>query len=480
MGQYEEGEDNTNILKKGTGTAKAIVVICFFLFLFAITTFPHMKIDNSHSKIEYGEKYQGNDYQASNLFVNLKSKVKISDNIDVQKVGKYQVKYQVKYLFWNKTVTKDIEVIDSVKPELTLENEEAIRMCPKTDIKNYNFHYKATDNYDGDITDKVEITEVNNKAIFKVADSSKNETIKEKNIIREDKEKPSIVLKGHKVVRLKVGGSYQEEGYTATDNCDGNLTDKVKIKNNVNYKKSGIYQIEYSVTDSSNQTTKTIRKIIISEKGATSGGIIYLTFDDGPSKSITPKLLDILKEEKVKATFFVINHNSSLDYLIKREYDEGHTVALHSYTHNYKTVYSSKEAYFNDLKKIGDKVKRITGKESKIIRFPGGSSNTVSRRYQKRIMSYLVKEVQKRGYRYYDWNVSSGDAGDVYTKQAVYQSVISGLSHNKNNVVLMHDYENNTKTLNAIRDIIHYGKANGYKFAVIDETTPQIKHGVNN
>ena len=122
----------------------------------------------------------------------------------------------------------------------------------------------------------------------------------------------------------------------------------------------------------------------------------------------------------------------------------------------------------------------MTQVESKIIRFPGGSSNTISKRYQIGIMSYLTKEVVNRGYLYYDWNVDSEDAGRCVGKDAncIYSHVTSNLSLNKCNMVLMHDIKWNTA--NALKDIIHYGKNNGYHFAKITEQTPMIKQGVNN
>jgi len=123
---------------------------------------------------------------------------------------------------------------------------------------------------------------------------------------------------------------------------------------------------------------------------------------------------------------------------------------------------------------------KITGIESKIMRFPGGSSNTVSKSYSKGIMTYLSNEVLNRGYHYFDWNVSSLDAGGAKTKEQVYKNVVNNLKFNRANIVLMHDFENNYKTLNALSDIIDYGLANGYEFLSIDMTTPLVRHGVNN
>ena len=211
-------------------------------------------------------------------------------------------------------------------------------------------------------------------------------------------------------------------------------------------------------------------------------GVIYLTFDDGPNNTITKQILDILKEENVKATFFVTNKGS--DSIIKREYNEGHTVALHTASHEYSKVYSSVDNYFKDLDLVQARVKRITGVESKIIRFPGGSSNTVSRNYDKgiKIMTILTSEVLNRGYKYYDWNVDSGDAGNCVSasnkSNCVYKNVTKNLSKKRSNIVLMHDIKSYTK--DALRDIIAYGKANGYTFKAITTDTTMITQRVNN
>ena len=204
---------------------------------------------------------------------------------------------------------------------------------------------------------------------------------------------------------------------------------------------------------------------------------IALTFDDGPHPRYTPQILKILKKYNVKATFFVTNKGP--DELIKREYDEGHTVALHTASHDYAILYASDEAYFNDLYSVQDRVKRITGYESKIIRFPGGSSNTISRKYSDGIMSRLTREVQNRGFRYYDWNVSSGDAaGGSPAPSQIYNNVVNALRYDRVNMVLMHDIKSYTR--DALRDIIRYGKENGYTFEKITMDTDMITQRVNN
>ena len=185
------------------------------------------------------------------------------------------------------------------------------------------------------------------------------------------------------------------------------------------------------------------------------------------------KLLNILKEYNVKATFFVTG-NGNREY-IKKAYNEGHSIGIHTYSHVYKNVYASEEAYFNDLEKVQKIIKEQTGEESRLVRFPGGSSNTVSR-FNKGIMTRLSKELERRGYKYFDWNVSSSDTVKSNSDD-IANTVIRRLKKG-NNVVLQHD----TKyySVKAVRKIIEYGLANGYTFAKLDVTSPTVHHGINN
>ena len=125
-------------------------------------------------------------------------------------------------------------------------------------------------------------------------------------------------------------------------------------------------------------------------------------------------MLDLLDEEQVKATFFVINKSDDLDYLIKREYQSGHAIGLHSYSHA--------DSYFKDLYLIRNKVLSITGSLSNLVRFPGGSSNTISRNYSRGLMTKLTKEVENRGVDYFDWKISSGDATGRLSQKRIYKN----------------------------------------------------------
>ena len=212
----------------------------------------------------------------------------------------------------------------------------------------------------------------------------------------------------------------------------------------------------------------------IEPTGAT--GTIYLTFDDGPGE-YTAKLLDILRQYRVKATFFVTSAGD--DELIGREYQDGHAIGLHTASHNYAYIYSNVDNFMADLDRVAERVKSITGQETRLMRFPGGSSNTVSRRYDHgaRIMSELTQLVEERGYTYFDWNVASGDTDGLKSAEAVAERVINALKPG-DNVVLQHDVKE--YSVAAVPQIIEYGYKNGYTFRALDVQSFAAHHGVNN
>lgn len=205
--------------------------------------------------------------------------------------------------------------------------------------------------------------------------------------------------------------------------------------------------------------------------------VVYLTFDDGPSSN-TPEILKVLNKYHVKATFFVIGiNNTKYQKYIKKAYLSGHAIGLHSYNHSYKN-YKSVKKYFEDLKKISDVVMDKTGEESKLLRFPGGSSNTISRRYKKKIMTKLTKEVTDKGYKYYDWNLDSGDADG--NNMPVDYIVNRSKSKMSEICLLMHDAKPKTNTVKALPEIIKYYKSRGYQFKTLKKTKFTCHHHINN
>ena len=305
------------------------------------------------------------------------------------------------------------------------------------------------------------------------SETTTNKTETEKEEVKLSKTKKTIYI-GEKYT-LKIKGTTKKAKWWKSSNTK---VATVNSKGKVTAKKKGTAEITAKVGAEKLKCTIKVKNLPSDSKSTK--GVIYLTFDDGPSATITPKVLDILKKEKVKATFFVLNYSKSNEKLIKRIVKEGHTIGIHGYSHEYSKIYKSKKAFLNNVYKLQDKIYKLTGVKTKFMRFPGGSSNTVSRHYSKGIMSLLTKEMLSRGFRYFDWNVSSGDAGGAKTSNDVYRNVTKNLSKKRGNMVLCHDFAGNTKTLNALSKIIKYAKKNGYKFKAIDKNTPMYAHGVNN
>ena len=451
------------------------LLIAFLLILLVIIVLkPRISIiGESKMKIPYNSEYNDKGATAKVLGKDISSK--------------YKVDYSVKNILPAKK-TRIVEVVDEVPPTIKLEGEEDLTICPNAKFEEPG--YTAEDEYDGDLTSSVVVDEKDESVTYTVKDSSNNSYSITRTLTRKDEEKPEISLNGGTSTVVILNTTYKDPGYTATDNCSGDITAKVTKSGSVDTTKEGTYEIKYTVSDDKGNETIVSRKVTVQKNYPQRGsnftcgeaGVIYLTFDDGPSNSTTGYLLDVLKKYNVKATFFVTNRAS--DDLIKREYDEGHAVALHTASHEYSVVYASPTAYFNDLNSVSERVERITGKKSNLIRFPGGSSNTVSRHYYSGIMSRLVNEVEAKGYTYFDWNVDSRDAETATTCSQVSSNTINGLSKTRGNVVLMHDIHTKTtkpcgNDVSAVEKVIKYGLENGYTFKTLDSSV-KCWHRTNN
>jgi peptidoglycan/xylan/chitin deacetylase (PgdA/CDA1 family) len=204
---------------------------------------------------------------------------------------------------------------------------------------------------------------------------------------------------------------------------------------------------------------------------------VYLTIDDGPSE-MTQQVLDILDKYGCKATFFVVGHNDDYFPMIAEAYKRGHTIGLHTYSHDYAYVYSSTDAYFEDLDEIGQVVKEQIGYVPCFIRFPGGSSNEISASYSAGIMSTLVDQVQDRGYQYYDWNLSVGDGSEHTTEEIIGYGTEGG--DEENIMLLCHDSATKQTTVDALPAIIEHYQSLGYTFEAINRDSWVCHHGVNN
>ena len=210
-------------------------------------------------------------------------------------------------------------------------------------------------------------------------------------------------------------------------------------------------------------------------KQTRAANMVYLTFDDGPSK-LTEDVLDVLKEKQIKATFFVMGKNLETAQgkeTLKRIVREGHAVGIHTYSHVYSRIYASVEAFLDDFYKTYSKIYDITNVKPEIFRFPGGSING----YNSTIYKELIAEMARRGFVYYDWNISSQDAAGNVTKQQVYDNVVYPSKTNTRNVVLMHDSAEKVSTLKALPEIIDELTECGYQFDVLTRNVAPIIFG---
>ncbi len=202
-------------------------------------------------------------------------------------------------------------------------------------------------------------------------------------------------------------------------------------------------------------------------------GKVYLTFDDGPGQ-YTDELLDVLAEYNVKATFFVIGRKDENSLkMYKRIVEEGHTLAMHSYTHQYEKIYSSIEAFEKDFNKLSNLLYETTGIRPKYFRFPGGSSNTVSSLPMTDFVTYL----NDNDIVYFDWNVINGDAtGKDLTKEQMIKNVMTGVRKNNNSMVLMHDTIAKDTTVKSLPKLIKKLQKENYIILPITKYTKPVQH----
>lgn len=236
---------------------------------------------------------------------------------------------------------------------------------------------------------------------------------------------------------------------------------------------SGVYEttkVEESVRDTETKAEEPAKINPVKS----SGKKVYLTFDDGPSSS-TDQILDILKDYDVKATFFVVGKTDERSVkAYQRIVEEGHTLAMHSYSHRYDEIYESKEAFARDLNSLQEYLYETTGVWPRIYRFPGGSSNTVSKVDMQELIEYLTDI----GITYFDWNVASGDAvSRTLPAETIVNNCLSGIEKQKESVILMHDASNKGTTIEALPRIIEAIQEQGDAelLPITDETVP-VQH----
>lgn len=470
-----------NVKKNLILLMSVLCIIIFIFFIFKILNKPTIEFKSQKIDVEINEKLDDPLSYIENINGGYKkSDIKVdASEVNTKKLGEYIIQYTLN----DKKYDLKVNVVDTQAPTYETKNLD-IDVGMKVDIEDVVSDIKdATKtkayfkkDYDFDKEGKHKMTVV-------VEDEAGNKTEKEIEVnIVKDTEKPE--LDGLHDLTAKVNSEVDYlSGLTAKDNRDPKPEIKVD-SSDVNLKKEGTYTVRYTVTDrSGNKATfsrniNVLKKVVAKAIPASNEKIVYLTFDDGPSAN-TKKILDILDKYNAKATFFVTGNGKKYNQYIKEAYEKGHTIGLHTYSHQYDEVYASVDAYFDDLNKIGQMVKEQIGFVPKYIRFPGGSSNTKSKHYCKGLMSTLVTEVQNRGYQYYDWNADSTDAAG--NNRPVSALVKNGTSSQAKNInLLMHDTAAKSTTVDALPQIIEHYQKLGYTFKGIDDTSFTPHHAVNN
>ena len=510
----------------------ALVIAAILIFVFGINKWKiDFKLIGESSVIsECGEPYkdQGAEAEVTGSilsFVHHPISVKVStERVNIHEPGTYVVTYSAKFMWLSASSTRDVVIVDTTPPVIELKHIDDYYTLPHHAYEEEGF--TATDNHDGDITSKVVSEEKDGHVYYTVSDQYGNKATADREIFYDDRNAPVFSFPSGEEGFLFQGQTWEDD-VQAEDDADGDVSDRVKSEGSVDTGKVGTYIITYTVSDEWGNVAKknryvTVKRVPVTADeaaaaavitpvsaqaaaaGSTAGTgstanaaagagaaaeqtakpatadpkkIIYLTFDDGPGK-YTEELLKILDDHKVLATFFVTAAYKDYQDLIGKEYNAGHSVGVHTATHEYSEIYASTDAYWADFNKMQDIIQEQTGCRTDIFRFPGGASNTVSANYSKGIMTELARQSAEKGYIYVDWNVTSGDAGDTTDSEVLYQNMMKGIHTYENSFILCHDIKD--FTIATMDRFITDALKEGYTFLPITSESKTCHHGINN
>ncbi len=399
--------------------------------------------------------------------------VESSGYVNTRVIGTYELTYSTEYLFDTYTVKRIVHVADITPPVITL--QKVMDYNPSWFTGYEEEGYLAWDDWDGDLTAQVQRIELGDRIEYRVTDSSGNEGVAVRDL--SEVAVPTLTLLGEQEVTLDACLSYEDPGFVAVDGVGRDLSEFVTQEGEVRPSVPGTYTIEYSLVNDREETvsqtrTVTVKAVEIPPAVQPGEKTIYLTFDDGPGP-YTAQLLDLLAAYDVKATFFVTCMYPEYEDLVGRAFREGHSIGVHTASHNYKKIYESEENFLDDFFSAQEMVKKQTGDYTRIFRFAGGSSNEASR-FNPGIMSRLVVLMNDLGYQFYDWHVDSMDAGGTRSSEVVAANVISACSGRTATIVLQHDTKD--YSVAAVEKIIQWGKEKGYTFKALELGAPTA-HG---
>ncbi len=404
--------------------------------------------------------------------------VEVTGQVDTDALGDYELRYTARYHLRSYSTTRLVHVADLTPPEILLEHTEGYEPTWFTGYEEEG--YSAVDDYDGDLTGRVETFYYEDRVEYRVSDAAGNEAVAVRPI-EYSLGRPEIYLNGGDTVELTARLDYQDPGYSAYDIQGNDLTGYIQTSGDVVSYRPGSYEVVYTITNALGDTVSVARTVNIVpapeiETVMPEGNVIYLTFDDGPGP-YTARLLNVLARYNAKATFFVTCIDPDYADLVGRAYREGHSIGVHSATHNYYSIYASEEAFLDDFRQTEEMIYQQTGSYTRLFRFPGGSSNTVSS-FNPGIMSRLRQIMLDMGYQYFDWDVSSGDAGETTKTTAVVDNIIGGCAGRRNTIVLQHDIKD--FSVAAVEKVLSWGARNGYTFLPLEVNSPAAHHGIAN
>lgn len=405
-------------------------------------------------------------------FVAPDDQVSVSGTVDPQIPGTYTLTYTWVQDEKTTTLKRVVNVIDRTPPQIVLDGELTQVVCPNAPYVESGVH--VSDTVDSNVARSLRIRLEGHQVVYTATDASGNTATATRTLLRQDLEAPVMTFKGYDTMSVPLNTVFRDPGIRVSDNC-GDLSQRVIVNQAVDPSTMGTYPVTYTVTDDGGNTVTLTREVTVIDEPET---VVYLTFDDGPSQN-TKTILDALADYDVKATFFVVKRSSRYDEQLIRAANEGHTIGLHTYSHDYDRIYSSVDAYLGDLQRISDHVEQLTGIRSLILRFPGGSSNRISA-FNPGIMTKVTAKVKALGYHYFDWNVSSGDGNSANSAEFITHRTLLGIKEGQVNVVLLHDGGGSEETALALTQILDYLVSINALILPITMETPVVQHDVQN
>mgnify|MGYP004723476353 CR=1 FL=1 len=464
--------------------AVATAVFIFAAGIFFMTDDRHVRFYFSGGQevnVEYGAVFADPGASAAAVGAFSLSRplnVACQGRVDTSRLGSYRLIYRARYKFRDYTAERVVNVVDTTPPEITLLTKPDYA---QSWLDGYTEEgYTAYDAHDGDLTGAVTVRARGEDIVYTATDAAGNraEAVRHPDY---SVGRPVLTLNGGENVTISARLHYADPGVTARDAQGNDLGAYVSVSGTLTPDRPGEYTLVYSVANAAGESVTAERHVTVSGQAlpasaAPEGKVIYLTFDDGPGP-YTDELLDVLDRYGAKATFFVTGNREKYRGAITRAYNAGHSIGVHSYTHDYGTIYAGEEAFFDDFTRTEDMIYELTGSYTQLCRFPGGSSNTVSR-FNRGIMTRLAGELGEMSYRYFDWDVCSGDAGETTDTDAVAANIISGCKGRDCAVVLQHDIK--AFSVAAVEQVLQWGLENGYTFRALDLSSPAAHHNIAN